>query len=256
CWCSTTSGTRRQRSSCGAAARAAPTCSPRATRQSRAASPARPARPGWARSATIARAGCCGRPAPRRGTPRPTAAAARPPRGGGRGGAVGMGLIGGYLAAPERGLFGDVFGDLSEQAFAELVDPRTRLALAERRLGAARAEPTTLEETILLSLEGLPDPVRRAFFALGAFEPMPARFSREAAEAVTGASGRVLALLAARHLLQVEEEGRQLTLHRTVSDAARTRPDPGAAARHRAHYFGLVASGRNRHDKWLVADHY
>lgn len=167
-----------------------------------------------------------------------------------------IGLIGGYLAAPERGLFGDVFGDLSEQAFAELVDPRTRLALAERRLGAARAEPTTLEETILLSLEGLPDPVRRAFFALGAFEPMPARFSREAAEAVTGASGRVLALLAARHLLQVEQEGRQLTLHRTVSDAARTRPDPGAAARHRAHYFGLVASGRNRHDKWLVADHY
>jgi tetratricopeptide (TPR) repeat protein len=165
-------------------------------------------------------------------------------------------LIGGYLAAPERALFPDLFPDLSEEAFAELNDPHKRLELAEQRLGGRSSEPSTLRETVLLSLEGLPRQVRQAFYSLGAFEPMPARFSREAAEAVTTAGARLLAVLAARNLLEIEEQGRQLTLHRTISDVAHSGLDSAARDRHGEYYFRLVADGRNRYDHWLIMDHF
>jgi tetratricopeptide (TPR) repeat protein len=165
-------------------------------------------------------------------------------------------VIGGYLAAPERALFPDLFPDLSEEAFVQLDDPQKRLELAEQRLGGRSSEPSTLRDTVLLSLEGLPGEVKQAFYALGAFEPMPARFSREAAEAVTAAGARTLAVLAARNLLEIEEQGRQLTLHRTISDVAYSGLDPAAHDRHGEYYFGLVASGRNRYNKWLIMDHF
>lgn len=169
---------------------------------------------------------------------------------------MGIRLIGGYLEAPERAMFPDLFPELSDEAFAELMDPRNRLQLAESRLGSRGGEPSTWQDTVLLSLHGLPEEARRAFFALGAFEPMPARFSRSAAEAVTGATARTLALLAARHVIQIEQADQQLTLHRSVSDVARSELDAPAAERHRAFYLSLVAEGRNRYDRWLVMDHY
>jgi hypothetical protein len=165
-------------------------------------------------------------------------------------------LIGGYLAAPECVLYPDLFPDLSKEAFAEMNDPRKRLELAEQRLGSHGSKPSTLRDTVLLSLEHLPEEVGRAFYALGAFEPMPERFSREAAEAVTAASPRTLALLAARNLLEIEQEGKQLTIHRTISDVAQSRPDADAVARHRNYFFGSVAHGRNRYHRWLITHQY
>ena len=44
-----------------------------------------------------------------------------------------------------------------------------------------------MQETILLSVENLPNDVEAAFYALSAFAPKPAQFSHAAARAVTGA---------------------------------------------------------------------
>jgi len=163
-------------------------------------------------------------------------------------------LLGGYLESAEHALFPDLFPDLKEEAFADLLDPIKRLQLAETRLGSRDSAATTFEDRILLSLEGLPDDVGRTFFALGAFEPMPARFSRAAAEAVTGASARTLAVLAARNVLDIFGDTQELALHRTVSDVARLQRDASAVQRHHDFYFAMVAQGRNRYDRWFIAD--
>jgi tetratricopeptide (TPR) repeat protein len=167
-----------------------------------------------------------------------------------------IGLIGGYLAAPERSMFPDLFPDLSEEAIAEMANPHKRLQLAEKRLGVFSGEKITLQDTIALSLDGLPDSAREAFYALGAFAPKPERFGREAAEAVTQAGAAVLALLAARNLLEIVEEGRQLTLHQTIADVARARLEETAVARHRDYYMTLVKQGQNQYDWWLIFDVY
>jgi tetratricopeptide (TPR) repeat protein len=148
-------------------------------------------------------------------------------------------LLGGYLAAPER----SYFPELSTAAFMEMADPRRRLELAEQRLGTHQSEIVTLQETIALSLEGIPEPAVEAFYALGAFAPKPESFDRAAAEAVTGADAATLALLIARNLLERTESG-QLSLHQTLSDVARTRTDEEAAERHRDYYLGLVNADR------------
>lgn len=159
-------------------------------------------------------------------------------------------LTGGFLALPERSML----PDLSEEALAEAANPQRRLQLAERRLGVLSGEKITLQDTIGLSLEGLPDSAREAFFALGAFAPKPARFSREAAEQVAQSRGSTLALLAARNLLEIEQGGRQLALHQTIADAAHARVGDAAIARHRDHYLALVKKDRNRYDWWLIFD--
>jgi hypothetical protein len=128
--------------------------------------------------------------------------------------------------------------------------------LAEQRLGVLSGEKITLQDTIALSLHGLPGAAQNAFYALGAFAPKPERFSPEAAEAVTQAGSATLAVLAARNLLEIEAEKRQLTLHQTIADAARTRLEEAAVARHRDYYLTLVQQGRNRYDWWLIFDMY
>jgi tetratricopeptide (TPR) repeat protein len=147
-------------------------------------------------------------------------------------------LLGGFLVAPERMLF----PDLAQQAFAELADPAARLELAARRLGDLGGTQQTLAGTIRLSLDDLqatsPAAVE-AFFALGAFAPKPARFERDAAIAVSGAGSTELALLAARSLLEIDEEA-QLALHQVVADVARTEMAEEAAVAHRDHYLGLA----------------
>jgi tetratricopeptide (TPR) repeat protein len=140
-------------------------------------------------------------------------------------------LLGGYLAAPER----SYFSELSAEAIAELCDPRVRLQLAQKRLGQTSSRKMTLEETIALSVEGLDDKTVAAFYALGAFAAKPARFDRGAAEAVTAAQPRTLALLIARNLVEVQAE--TLAIHQTLADMARTKLDPTAIARHRDYYL-------------------
>ncbi len=161
-------------------------------------------------------------------------------------------LIGGYLAAPEHSMFPDLFPDLSDEALAELKDPKKRLQLAEQRLGVLSGEKITLQDTIALSLHGLPNQAKTAFYALGAFAPKPARFGREAADAVTRASGSTLSLLAARNLLEIEPKERQLAVHPTIADVARTKLDEAAAARHREHYWSLIIGCQSPVDRLFL----
>ena len=144
-------------------------------------------------------------------------------------------LLGGYLAGAEGALF-EVFSDLGEEALEKAADPQHRLSLAGKRLGS-KEDSVTLEETIKLSVEDLPAEAAEAFYALGAFAPKPERFSREAAEEVTGTPGKTLALLAARNLLEVD--GQRLLVHQTLSDVARTRMKDAAVAEHREYYLAL-----------------
>ncbi|RIK33950.1 MAG: hypothetical protein DCC55_33985 [Chloroflexi bacterium] len=161
-------------------------------------------------------------------------------------------LVGGFLAAPER----SYFADLSQQAFDELADPQRRLALAQRRLGATGSAEQTLHAAIALSLEPLPAATVAAFHALGAFAARPATFDRPAAEAVSGADGRALALLISRNLVEwgvrsrgdgevgSGGDGEELALHQVVADVARTQTPPEALARHRDYYLALVNEDR------------
>ena len=148
-------------------------------------------------------------------------------------------LIGGFLAAPERGLF----AKLAAESMAALADPAHRLALAGERLGSRDGRAVTLQETVALSLDTLPAPVQTAFHALGAFAPKPAEFDLPAAEAVTEADAAALATLVGRGL--VEQTGAErLALHQIVADVACTALEPAAVERHRAHYLAIVNADR------------
>jgi tetratricopeptide (TPR) repeat protein len=157
-------------------------------------------------------------------------------------------LIGGYLAQPTAAMFGDVFGDLSSQAFEEMANPQKRLELAERRLGSRAAGKISIRETIELSLQGLPDSAQRTFYRLGAFAAKPERFTTEAAMAVAETDATTLARLAARNLLDVDTTTQRVSIHTTLADVARTQPDSSSVARHREHYLGVLsqASGNPR----------
>ena len=139
--------------------------------------------------------------------------------------------------------------DPGQAALQKLTDPTHRLQLASERLGAPGVE-ITLKQTIALSLEGLQELARgkeaqRTFCSLGAFAPKPALFSREAAEAVSGSDGTILAILVARNLLEVQEK--HLTLHQTLADVARNEMSKEAVIRHRNFYLNLVNEDR---DAW------
>lgn len=102
----------------------------------------------------------------------------------------------------------------------------------------------TLQETIALSLTDLPQQTVAAFHALGAFAPKPARFSREAAEAVTEAGAAELAVLAVRNLVEVM--GTEFTLHQVLADVAGAGMEAEAEGRHQGYYLELV--NRDRED--------
>jgi tetratricopeptide (TPR) repeat protein len=153
-------------------------------------------------------------------------------------------LVGGYLARPGAGMFGDVFPGLNAGALQEMADPRRRLQLAAERLGSRDGRTTTLEETIRLSLDWLPPAALTAFAALGAFAPKPDRFAPEAAAAVTLADPTTLTLLAARNLLEVDLASRTLAVHPTIADVARAAMTADSVTRHREFYLALAqASG-------------
>jgi tetratricopeptide (TPR) repeat protein/SAM-dependent methyltransferase len=147
-------------------------------------------------------------------------------------------LLGGYLAIPEHSFF----PDLSATAFLELSNPKRRLELAHRRLGSLDDHSVTLQDTISLSLEGLNERSRSAFFSLGAFAPKPAAFDRAAAEAVTNADVSTLALLIARNL--VDQVGNRLAVHQAIADVAREGTPNAAQERHRSYYLNCVKAAR------------
>jgi tetratricopeptide (TPR) repeat protein len=149
-------------------------------------------------------------------------------------------LIGGYLARPQAGMFGDVFTDLRASAFDQLADAQKRLELAEQRLGSPGSRKMTLGDTIRLSVDDLPEPARACFHALGSFAARPQHFTPAAAVAVTEADSGVLALLGSRNLVDVDQASRTLSLHPTVADVARTTETPGAAVKHLQYYLSAI----------------
>ena len=146
-------------------------------------------------------------------------------------------LVGGQLAGAEAGLFAEVFPELGNEAFALVADPAERMRLVVERVGGSAL---ALQETVLMSLQGLTEAARQAFFALGAFAPKPERFDRTAAEHVCGQDARALAQLASRHLLEVDAASRSLALHATVADVARQRVPAEALVAHRGHLLGCA----------------
>ncbi len=131
-------------------------------------------------------------------------------------------LLGGYLAAPEQ----NTLQDLSQAAIADGLQP--------------------LEAVMQLNLDdlaGVDAAAVETFTALGAFAPKPATFEVAAAEAVTGAPPKVLALLVARNLLEVGPEG-AMAMHQVVHDAAQKKVPEAATVRHRTYYLGEVDQDR------------
>ncbi len=147
-------------------------------------------------------------------------------------------LLGGYLAQPEY----RHFPELSREGMAELADPTKRLALAKKRLGSSRSGKISLAETIELSVSSLPTQAQTTFHALGAFAPKPATFSRKAAEAVTGADGKILSLLIDRNLLTKSEK--RLATHQVVGEWAQMKMTGADQERHRAYYVGVANQDR------------
>ena len=151
-------------------------------------------------------------------------------------------VLGGYLGQAEH----SAFPELIQQALEALQDPGQWLALSGHRVGDA-AE-ASLDAVIALSVENvrrIHPAAARAFDALGAFAPKPARFSLEAAMAVTEADAATLARLIAHNLLA--KDGDDLTLHQALAAAAAARCPAAARQRHREYYLAQV---REDKDDW------
>jgi tetratricopeptide (TPR) repeat protein len=147
-------------------------------------------------------------------------------------------LLGAYLAAPEI----SYFAHLPHHPPAAEQEPVRRLARAAAQI-TAHGAPPTMAEVLTLCLDGLPGEAVEAFYALAAFAPKPASFSLAAAEAVSGASGRLLSLLIDRRLVEAYGGvGGQWMLHPVLADLARPQTPSEAMTRHREYYL-----------RWLTA---
>ena len=152
-------------------------------------------------------------------------------------------LLGGYLGDPER----STFADLQKEALENMRSPQNLLQQAHQRLGNFNREET-LKETILLSLEALPEEAVRAFHALRAFAPKPESFTREAAEVIAETDAKTLAKLISRNLVE-KVEGERLSLHQVVSNSIGE--NERARLRHLNYY--LDALEKNQRD-WQAVE--
>lgn len=146
-------------------------------------------------------------------------------------------ILGAYLEASDA----QYFDDLAEEAIEELRDPATRLAQATRTLGDTRHKEMSLAETISLSLSGLGEKVIKAFYALGAFAPKPASFTRAAAETIANCDVKTLAALLRRNLLsQSEKDSELLEMHKTLHDLAASKMSAVVQDWHAKYYLELA----------------
>ncbi len=156
-------------------------------------------------------------------------------------------LLAGYLTAPGNA---QASGTASKGAQVAPTDalaraPHMRLTIAIGRLGTPDHSHTTLQQAIALSLTGLPGRTLRAFYDLGAFVPAPAKFSRDAAIAVTQTDVATIEQLVERHLLDAEPgSGGDLSIHPVIAGVSRVRRDPKTVARHRAIYLAEALARR------------
>lgn len=161
-------------------------------------------------------------------------------------------LLGGYLSAPQHSMF----PNLSQQSLNEMMDPRIRLQLAEKRLGTTSGNTITLERTVALSLDGLSEQAITAFYKLGVFAPKPAHFSLDAAKYVTEADESIIAFLISRNLVEYsdiqrpEREGyawlfqlpqeKELYIHRIIFDVAQAHLSQPGMERQRSYYLSWI----------------
>ena len=123
--------------------------------------------------------------------------------------------------------------DLADAALGEVGNTEQRLALAARRIG--HSGDLNLEDALALSLSDFAPERRGAFYALGAFAPLPARFDWEAARAVAQCDGKTISIFVDRNLVERDKATNplaELALHQSFSELARRHPqgDAGAAA--------------------------
>ena len=153
-------------------------------------------------------------------------------------------LLAGYLNAPGSS---EIASELSSQTAAARV-PHARLTVALGRLGTHDHTNTTLQQSLALSLTGLPAQTLRAFYDLGAFVPAPATFTRAAAIAVTQTDAGTIDQLISRNLIEVAAGATgatdQLSIHPVIAGVARVRRDPKTVARHRAFYLAEIMAHR------------
>jgi hypothetical protein len=83
-------------------------------------------------------------------------------------------LAGGYLAAPQHGMFSSMFPNLRRDAMDRLHEAETRLGLAQPRLEAPGGQPVSLGETTRWSLRRLPPAALDVFKALAVVRPLTA----------------------------------------------------------------------------------
>jgi tetratricopeptide (TPR) repeat protein len=146
-------------------------------------------------------------------------------------------LLGGYLGDPEHsGLTA-----LRTEALREMSEPARRLKLARERLGGRPGERPTLEQTIALSLDDLPEEVVQAFYCLGAFAPKPDTFAVAAAEAVANAS--VFSVLLKRNMIE-SPDGEHLSIHPVIAEYACGRMPTDIVTKHRRAYMALLYNVR------------
>ena len=149
-------------------------------------------------------------------------------------------LLGGYLVeggSPDPNLFPDV----SRERLDALGDPALRLGRAKAKLEDS-TEKVQLDDLLAFSLEGFSAEERASFYAIGAFAPKPATFSRSAVEAVSGADGRFLSRLVNGNLLEIESGA--LVIHQVLHDLAQERMAGAAQPRHAAFYLDLINENR------------
>ncbi|MEZ4730228.1 MAG: NB-ARC domain-containing protein [Caldilineaceae bacterium] len=105
----------------------------------------------------------------------------------------------------------------------------------------------SLNDIISLSLADLPGPIAQSFYDLGAFAPLPAGFSPDAAEVVACATNSSLKIFRDRHLLETGQNG-VLTIHQVLADFARTQTSDAAYARHMTYYTANLSLSPDKVD--------
>jgi hypothetical protein len=155
-------------------------------------------------------------------------------------------LLGGYLGDPEHG----GLAGLRTEALREMSDPARRLRLARERLGGRPGERPTLEQTMALSVEDLPEEVAQAFYCLGAFSPKPDTFAVAHAQEVANSAASSFGILIKRNLLE-SADGERLSIHPVLAEYARSRMPSETVAKYVAAYVAFL---RSAGDDWRAVE--
>jgi tetratricopeptide (TPR) repeat protein len=185
-------------------------------------------------------------------------------------------LLGAFLAAPEPCAVENLIVAprfSSEGPVVELSSARRRLMLAAQRLGDGEASSATVQRAIALSVAALPSAALRAFRCLGVFASAPHTFNSAAVQSVCQCDAQTVALLIARHLLEVsttdpaalvghaplrqrtraalsaesalDDDQTRLTIRSLIASISQIRSDVQAPERYRNYYLAQARECRD-----------